>query len=290
VLLATTASVLALSACGPDDGSPAATPTVLVSTPVWADVVAAIVGDCAQVDLITDPDIDPHDAALSARQAAALREADLVVLSGLGLEQPYQRALNSAARDGATMITLVDADEQASSDPHVWQDPELVAQATTVIASSVAEHTGCDRADLDARAEAYAARVRAADVEAADLLADVPDGRRVLVTQHDAFGRFAERYGFDELGSVVPGTASDAAASSAHLAALVDAMNANGVGVVFAEPNSSDRLIESLGGDVDGQVEVVELFSESLGPPGSGAETYLGLLVTNAARVAEALS
>jgi zinc/manganese transport system substrate-binding protein len=111
-----------------------------------------------------------------------------------------------------------------------------------------------------------------------------------LVTNHDAFGYFADRYEFDLLGTVIPGGSTLAAPSSADLAALVDVMKSEEVTVIFAETSSSTTLAEAVTAELGSDVDVVELYTESLGEVGSDADTYIGMLRVNATRIAHHLS
>ena len=110
-----------------------------------------------------------------------------------------------------------------------------------------------------------------------------------MVTNHEAFGYFAARYGFETIGVVIPGGSTLAEPSSAELADLVEIMEQSGTNVIFAETTQPTTLAEAVAAELGDDVEVVELFTESLGGPGSGAETLSEMLLTNAGRISEAL-
>ncbi len=120
-----------------------------------------------------------------------------------------------------------------------------------------------------------------------EILSVVPPDRRLLVTNHDALGRFADRYDFEILGTVLPGSSTLAEASPAELEQLADEIESAGVPAIFAEAlESTDEattLAERLG------VDVVTLYTDSLGEQGSGAETYADLMRFNATAIADAL-
>ena len=119
-----------------------------------------------------------------------------------------------------------------------------------------------------------------------DVLAALPADRRVLVTDHEVFGYFADRFDFDVVGTVIPSTTTDAAPSASDLDALAEIIRDAGVPAIFTESGHSDELADALADEV-GDVEVVALFAESLGPPGSGAETYVDMMRTNAELIVE---
>ncbi len=121
------------------------------------------------------------------------------------------------------------------------------------------------------------------------LVEAIPAERRVLVTNHEVFGYFADRYGFEVVGVVIPGGSTTDAASAGELAELAEVIEAEGVPAIFADTSSPDELINTLAEEV-GSIEVVELYSESLGEPGTDGATYLEMVQTNAERISAALA
>jgi zinc/manganese transport system substrate-binding protein len=175
----------------------------------------------------------------------------------------------------------------SGDDPHVWLDVTRVATAATRIGDALAERSGDDRfAECGAQ---LAEELTALDEEIAAALAGVPVQRRILVTDHDAFGYFATAYDFEVAGVVIPGGSTLAEPSSAELAALTETVRESGVPAIFANTANPQALIDALAAEV-GDVEVVELYEGSLGEPGSGADTYQGMMRTNAQRISDALS
>lgn len=180
------------------------------------------------------------------------------------------------------------AHEEGSCDPHVWMDPLRVATAVGLIAD---ELTALDpTVDWTANARLYADALRTLDAEVIAMLEVVPEDRRKIATNHEAFGYFADRYGFEVVGVVFPGGSTLAAPSSAELAELVEIVTEENIDVIFGETVEPSALAEAVAAEVGGDVQVVELFTESLGIAGSGAETYVGMVRTNATLIAEALS
>nr|MCU0281452.1 metal ABC transporter substrate-binding protein [Acidimicrobiia bacterium] len=127
-----------------------------------------------------------------------------------------------------------------------------------------------------------------AEIEAS--LAAVPPEQRKLLTNHHALGYFADRYGFEVIGAIIPGGSTLAAPSPADLAELVDLLRQAGVRAIFAETTQSADLAEALAAELGGQVAVVSLYTGSLGEAGSGADTYIGMQRSNAERIAAALA
>ena len=313
-LLVTTG--IAVSGCAADDsaGADASGLRIVVTTSLWSDVVENVVGDDATVEAIIPVGADAHAYTPSSRQVAAIQTADLVIANGLGLEEGLEDVLEAAADDGVVVLELApeldpipfglaDGDhaheDEASDvgedghghdgdDPHVWMDPDRIAGATVLIADAL---TALDASvDWSVRAQAYADEVRSVATAMDDALDAVTADRRKLVTNHEALGYFADRFGFEVVGVVIPGGSTLADPSSGELADLVQVMEAEGVDVIFAETSSSTDLARAVASELGEEVDVVELYTGSLGEPGSGADTVLGMLMTNAQRVADALA
>ncbi len=180
------------------------------------------------------------------------------------------------------------AEDTSGLDPHFWTDPLRVAQAAMLIAEALAAVE--PSIDWVARAEAYAATLTELDAEIQDILAPIPDENRLLITNHDSLGYFADRYGFEIIGAVIPGGATLADPSSAQLAELVDEIVEEGVKVIFAETIEPTALAEAVAAEAGTDVAVVELHTGSLGEPGTATDNIVGMLRDNAKRIADALS
>jgi len=165
-----------------------------------------------------------------------------------------------------------------------------MAVAAEAIADFLADQgSTVDAAALHANADAYVAELEALDSEVQAMMADIPQDRRVLVTNHEVFGYFADRYDLDVVGTVIPGQSTTDTASGQALDRLVDVIEDHGVPAIFADTSSSDDLARTLANEV-GDVSVVELFSESLGQAGSDGGTYLEMVQANATLIASALA
>lgn len=289
---------LALGACSSGDGSDAADGArIVVTTSILGDVVRNLVGDAAEVEVIMPPGSDPHDFAPAPKQAQAMRSADVLITNGLDFEAALLDTIEAASEDGAHVVVASDGlsarDAErggGSADPHFFTDPALMRDATAHIADRIADLVdGLDGADFRGRVDAYLAALEALDRDIEDTLEAVPDDRRVLVTNHEVFTHFAARYHFEVLGTVIPAASTLAEPSAATLDALAEKIARSGVPAIFAETSSPARLAEALAAE-GADVDVVELYSESLGEPGSDGATYIDMMRTNAQRIATALS
>lgn len=296
VALASAALVAAVTACAPATDDRA---LVVVTTNILGDVVSELVGGEAEVMTLMRPDADPHSFEISAREAARMRQADLLVSNGLGLEEGLQQHLDAAAADGVQTFVASDwieildyreGDAAGLPDPHFWTDPGRMANVVDALAAALPDLPGVDGSAIAARAAAYGDEIAALDAEMGRAFAAIPDARRALVTNHHVFGYLAERYDFRVIGAVIPGGTTLAAPSASDLADLVAAVEQTGVPAIFAESSSPDRLMRALADEADVHVEVVALYTESLTAPGAGADTYLTMMRVNTQRIADGLS
>lgn len=271
---------------------------VVTTTTILGDIAATIAGDDFVVEVLMPAGADPHDFQPSSQQVASINDADLVITNGLGLEEGLLDVIEGAEADGVKVLvvgTLVDplpfaeaGPEELQTDPHFWTDPLRVATAVEVISNTLSEID--PSVDWATRASAYADELAALDSEIEALFGPISEASRKLVTNHDALGYFAHRYGFQIVGVVIPGGSTLAQPSSADLAALVAVMEKEDVRVIFAETIAPAVLADAVAAEMGGEVEVVELYTDSLGPEGSGAETLIDMLRLNAERIAAALT
>ena len=178
--------------------------------------------------------------------------------------------------------------DHSGGDPHVWFDPHRVSEALPALADTLKTEVRLDAAAVEACLTSYQAELAAVDAEIAARIDQLPADSRKLVTNHEALGYFADRYGFEVIGTVIPTPASMAQASPAQLEELAEMIEHEGVKALFAETVHSTDDVEALASRV-GDVEVVTLYTGSLGPPGSGADTYIGFLQTNTDLIVDAL-
>ncbi len=282
---------LVATACGApasSDGS-----AIVVTTTVLGDFVRQIAGDGVTVEVLMPIGADPHEFEASARQVAAMEKATLVVANGLGLEEGMTSVLDAVESDGVPVLKVGELEtprhfSDGTPDPHVWFDPVRMANAATAVAAKLAE-VAPDAADWTARGQAYAQEIRATEETMRSLFDQIPVDRRKLVTGHMAFGYLADRFGFSIVGVVIPGGGTMGAPSAGDLASLAQTIVDENVPVIFTESTESPTLADTLAREVGRDVKVVSLYTGSLGAPGSGADTYLGLLLTDARTITDAL-
>ena len=166
----------------------------------------------------------------------------------------------------------------------------MAAAVDGIAAFLIANVEGIDANIVTEATEAYHGELEALDAEVEALVADIPAENRVLITNHEVFGYFADRYGFEVAGAIIPSGSTLDGTSAAGLAELAELITDEGVPAIFSDVSASDQLAQTLADEVGGDVQVVELFTESLGDSDSEGATYIDMVRTNATRIAGALA
>jgi zinc/manganese transport system substrate-binding protein len=287
----------ALSGCS---AAAAERPTIVVTTNILGDITRNLVGGEADVVVLMESNADPHSFGISAKQAAVIENADLVIHNGAGLEEGILNHVEAAAAEGVPTLAAMDAveplkfsldDGDEATDPHFWTDPSRVGFAADAIAGSIVEHVdGVDSAAVHSKAASYKAELGKLVASMEESFAGISPGRRKLITNHHVFGYLAQRFGFEVIGAVIPSGTTLASPSSADLNDLTGKIQSAGVVAIFADSSQPERLAQVLADEAGQDIAVVPLFTESLGIEGSGAHTYLEMMQSNTERITQALS
>jgi ABC-type Zn uptake system ZnuABC Zn-binding protein ZnuA/ABC-type Mn2+/Zn2+ transport system permease subunit len=270
------AGALALAGCtaqGHGEKKAVATTTQL------ADIARQIAGPQVEVVGILRPNTDPHEYEPRPSDVEATAGAKLVLLSGHGLDAWMTRVLHDAG--GKPRVLDIGALVSNGSDPHWWHDPRNVESAVPRIRDALIAAIPAHAAEIRRRAAAYAARVRALDRRIARCFASIAPAQRKLVTDHDAFGYFARRYGITIVGAVIPSLSTQAQASAGELARLAATIRREHVRAVFPESSISPKVARALARQTGASASYT-LYGDTLGPAGSPGATYIGMEQANA--------
>lgn len=284
-------TLAALAACStPASPSTSGGLSVVATTSLIGDAARQVGGPRVTVRVLLPIGADPHAYDPRPQDVAALANAQIVLVNGFDLEATLQPLLADAKNvvvvsDGIDALPF--AGEEGGLDPHVWQDPNNVIVWTRNIADAFAQADPAHADEYQVNAEAYIAELTSLDAWIRERVAEIPEANRKLVTDHEAFGYFAARYGFEQVGTVVPSLSTGAAPSARELAALEDAIRSSGVKAVFVGSTVSPDLSRRVADDTG--VRLVSLFTGSLSAAGGGAETYLDMIRYNVNAIVEAL-
>lgn len=296
---------LVLSACGgapAEDGQAAADkqPYVLATTGMIADLAVNIAGDEFRVESMMAPGIDPHLYKASEGDVRKLADADVVLYNGLNLEGKMGDILKKMSND-KPVIAIAEglpeeelhesADYPGENDPHIWFNTALWSETIdpVVVALSAQKPESADK--FRAQGEQYRSELLELDKWVTSRISEIPPESRVLVTAHDAFGYFGSKYGMEVVGIQGISTISEAGLSDMNR--VVDLLVDRKIKAIFVESSVPRRTVEAVqaasrerGHDV---VIGGELFSDSMGAPGTEEGTYVGMVRHNVNTIVNAL-
>ena len=272
---------------------------IVTTTGMVRDMVQTLVGSDAEVTAIMGPGVDPHLYQPSRGDSIKLLEADIVVYNGLHLEGRLGEVLEARAEaNNATIAVaetldtsdLMDADA-GLHDPHIWMNVSLWKDAALNVASTLADRIPEHADSILERAAELEQELEQLDQWGEATISSIPESQRVLVTAHDAFQYFGQRYGVEVHGVQGVSTISDAAISDVNR--LVDLIVERQVPAVFFESSVSPRQVKAIvegaqqrGLDVSSDST---LLSDSMGADGTPEGTYIGMMRHNFGTIATAL-
>ncbi|MDH3626335.1 MAG: zinc ABC transporter substrate-binding protein [Acidobacteriota bacterium] len=273
---------------------------IVATTGMIGDAAAIVGGDAVNVETLMGPGVDPHLFKASEGDVQRLGDADLILYNGLHLEGKMTDILVKLASRRPIVAVGGELPEErlreppeflGQYDPHIWFDVELWSRTLTFIAEALVELRPEHAETFRANAESYRQALLELDSWAKDRIESIPESRRILVTAHDAFGYFGERYGVRVVG--LQGLSTLAEAGLKDMERVVDIVVDSGIDAIFVETSVPRRAIEAVqaacrarGADVE---IGGELFSDAMGAEGSPEGTYIGMVRHNVNTIVEAL-
>jgi ABC-type Zn uptake system ZnuABC Zn-binding protein ZnuA/ABC-type Mn2+/Zn2+ transport system permease subunit len=272
---------------------------VVATTTQIGDWVRQVGGGAVTVDQVLQPNTDPHTYEPRPSDVEAAASAKLVFANGDNLDG-WVGQIVSDSGSGARVFDLgagvpvrlpgEDSGEEASRfDPHWWQDPRNAEAAVREIERRLASADPAHRRLFARDARSYLARLARLDAGIAACIDSIPPARRKLVTDHDAFGYFARRYGIDMVGAVIPSQTTQAQPSAKDVAALIGLIEREGARAVFPEHSLSPKVAEEIARQTGASVGR-SLYGDALGPAGSPGATYLRMEAANTEAMVEGFS
>ena len=254
---------------------------VVASFSILGDMVAEVAGDKANVTTIVGPDADAHLYQPNTGDAVAVTEADLVIVNGMGFETwsaeliktSGTKATIAVATDGITPLLV-----EGEVDPHAWNSLTNGIIYVNNIEAALSAASPQDAAYFKANADAYRAQMMALHDRALADIATLPEGKRIVVTAHDAFGYLATAYGLTFLAP--QGIDTEAEPSAKELAELIAFLNEQGAGALFVENIANADLIEQISRETGIKIGG-RIYSDALSVKGSPATSYLAMFAHN---------
>jgi ABC-type Zn uptake system ZnuABC Zn-binding protein ZnuA len=264
---------------------------VVATTTQLGDFARQVGGSRVVVHQILQPNTDPHDYEPRPGDVQATTAAKLVFANGDGLDHWMGKVVSDSGTGARTVdvgaglpVKLPgesSGPEASRYDPHWWHDPVNARAAVERIRQALDRADPAAAADFDRNARAYEARLDTLDRGIRVCFVAVPPAQRKLVTDHDAFGYFAQRYGIHVIGAVIPSQTTQAQTSAGAVAKLTDQIRREGVRAVFPESSLSPKVAQAIARDT-GATSGLTLYGDTLGPRGSAGATYLTMEQANA--------
>ena len=256
-LAAATGIAVALFAAGcGSSGSDSGKVSVVATTTQIGDFARQVGGNEVDVHQILSPNTDPHDYEPRPDDVTTTADAKIILTNGDNLDAWMDKVIDDSGSDarvvdlGAGVPMKLPGEssgpEASQYDPHWWHDPRNAEEAVRQIAAQLSEVDPAGKAAFEANAATYEAKLKDLDAGVASCIDGVPPAERKLVTDHDAFGYFAERYGIDVVGAVIPSQTTQAQPNAQDLSDLVDVVKREGVQAIFPESSLSPKLAETI--------------------------------------------
>lgn len=260
---------------------------MLAAETFLADIAQNVAGDRLAVESLLGPGIDPHEFQATPRDAIRIAQAQVLIVNGRGYETWLQKTLD--ATENPPLVVEASAGVAGDQkDPHLWMSPGNVIRYVANI------RDGFSRADPDgaseyaANADAYISGLRDLDAWILKQVANVPEARRVLITNHHALESFARAYGFQIAGVVIPGYTSESAPSAQQMAELIRTIQTMQVPAIFLDVSENPDLARQLASESGARV-ITGLYVETLSGPDGPAPSYVEMLKYDVNLIVDAL-
>jgi len=287
------------SACGSESLSnkPGGGLSILAVETFLADIAQNVAGERLSVESLMPLGLDPHAFQPTPADVAKIADSQVLIVNGSGFEEWLDETLKNAGGErlvveaSAGLQTRKPAESEIvdeAQDPHFWLDPVSATRYVENIRAGFIQADPAGKAIYTQNAEAYMASLNDLDGWIREQVDQIPAERRLLVTNHESFGYFADRYGFKVVGTVLPSVSTGAAPSAGQMAALIEKVRASGAPAIFLETGADPRLADQIAQET-GVKLITGLYSHSVTEPGGNAPTYIDMMKYNTMLIVGAL-
>lgn len=283
------------TACGgqPASDSGTSAPVVLATTTFLADITRNVAGDRVTVESLLPMGADPHSYEATPYDVTKIAESKLLIINGADYEHFLEPLLENAGGErevieaSAGLHPREDAQEEHGVDPHLWLDPNNVITYVENIREALTHFDPEGAVEYQVNAETFIAELKELDVWIVEQVKQVPAEKRLLVTNHEALGYFADRYDFTIIGTVIESFSTDESPSAQQMASLVDQIKASSAPAIFLDASDNAVLAQQIANETGVRV-VTNLYLESL-TEGAPAATYIDMMKHNVMQIVSAL-
>jgi len=306
---------LLLSACSSTPADPGKSAQgsnlkVLATESFLADIAQNVAGERFTVETLIPLGMDPHAFEPVPKDVTKISEGDIIIINGGGIEGWLEKVIANAggthqiveasagltsrtAREGEHLEDEHEGEEHEGhsheeGDPHYWLDPISVVHYVENIRDGFIKADPQGKDTYTANAEAYIQKLKELDGYIREQTDKIPAEKRLIVTNHESFGYFADRYGYKIIGTIVPSVSTGASPSAQQLARLVDDIKTSGASAIFLETGTNPQLAEQISRETGVRV-VTDLYTHSISEKNGQAPTYIDMMRYNIARIVENL-
>lgn len=274
---------------------------VVVAESFLADITSNIAGSRLQVITLMPLGVDPHAYEPTPRDIAKISDSDLLIINGSGFEGWLEQVMQNTA--ATTKIVEASAglqsravdhtndgheDDHGETDPHFWLDPINAVQYVNTIRTALIELDPDGKEVYTQNADNYIQQLIALDQEIQSQVDTIPIEKRIIVTNHESFGYYADRYGFTIIGAVIPSISTGASPTAQQMAQLIEDIRSSGATALFIETGANPRLAEQIAQETGVKV-ITDLYTHSISAPDGPAPTYIDMLRYNTQTIVSAL-
>jgi ABC-type Zn uptake system ZnuABC Zn-binding protein ZnuA len=284
-------------------------PKVLTAESFLADITKNIAGDRLEIDTLMTLGLDPHSFEPSPGDVVKITESDILIINGSGFEEwlsdiitganekiiivecsksLISRKENEFENEGKTHENGSEEEYRNKEDPHFWLDPNPVKVYVQNIKEALIESDPEGKDFYNRNAEEYIIRLIELDKWIIEEVKKIPVKQRLLVTNHESLGYFADRYGFKIIGTIIPSSSSAYSPSAKELSKLIEKIKNTGVKAIFLETGSDPEIANQIARETGIKV-VTKLYTHSISEPGGPAPTYIDMIRFNTKAIVEFL-
>jgi manganese/iron transport system substrate-binding protein len=291
-----TCVVLLLSGCGsPRENPEGGLPRVVSTSTIIADLTEDVGGDRIEHLGILEPGADPHVYEPVPEDTIALEKAHLIFYNGYNLEPGLIKLMQTAGSQAqqvavGEVVKPLDFQYkgQIQPDPHVWGDVKNAIAMVEMIRDSLIELSPEDKELFTQNAANEIEKLQKLDTWVKAQIKTIPVDRRQLVTTHDAFQYYAKAYGLEVAGTLI-GISTEEQPSAQTVQKLVEDIKATKVPAIFAETTINPQLIKTVAEEAKIKLAETQLYSDSIGAPGSEGDSYIKMVVANTKAIVKSL-
>ena len=275
-----------LNACSkaPNADTPPNSLQVLAAESFLGDIAQNVAGDRLRVERLIPPGVDPHEFEPKPQDIVKITQSQVLIVNGLGYETWLKKTLENVgsqqlvitASNGITP-NVDPSGEHVDGDPHMWMNPVNVIRYVENIRDGLSQTDPAGKDVYARNAQAYIAQLKDLDAWVKNEVGQLPVEKRLLVTNHDALGYFAQAYGFKIVGAVIPGVTDQAAPSAQEMAALIETIKSSGAQAIFLDIGENQTLAQQIAAETGVKV-VTDIYVEGLSMPDGPAATYIEMI------------